>query len=177
MRTHRIFMLCLLVMTGLIAFSTQAQTTVYIVRHAEVDTKKPSDTDPGLSLNGQDRAKDLAALLLPKRVLAVYSTPVKRAKQTGEPTAYARGVTVQTYDPADPAALASSVLRQYKGGSVVIIGHSNTVLELVEAFGIKRPMPSINEDHYDYIFTVTVNGNSVQVQAAQYGKLHPIPQK
>ncbi len=164
-------MLCLLVMPVLMAFSTQAQTTVWIVRHAEKDVKNPSDADPALSLDGQDRAKDLATLLLPKRVLAVYSTSFKRARQTAEPTAYGHGVTVQTYDPADPAALAASVLRQHKGGSVVIVGHSNTVLELVEAFGIKRPIPALSEDDYDYVFTVTVQANSIQLLTSRYGKL------
>ncbi len=153
------------------AFSTQAQTTVWIVRHAEKDLKNPSDPDPALSLDGQDRAKDLATLLMPKRLLAVYSTPFKRTRQTAEPTAYGHGLKVQTYDPADPAALASSVLRQHKGGGVVIVGHSNTVLELVEAFGIKRPMPALTDDDYDYVFTVNVDGNSIQLLTSQYGKL------
>lgn len=174
MSTRRIFMFCLLVMVAIMGFGTQAQTTVWIVRHAEKDLKNPADPDPALSVEGQDRAKDLASLMLPKRVLAVYSTPFKRTMQTAEPTAYGHGVTVQTYDPADPAALASSVLRQHKGGSVLIIGHSNTVLELVESFGIKRPIPALSEDDYDYIFAVTVQGNSIQLQMSQYGKLRRV---
>ncbi len=164
-------MFSLLVMTAFMAFSTQAQTTVWIVRHAEKDLKNPSDKDPVLSLDGQDRAKDLASLLLPQRILAVYATPFKRTMQTAEPTAYGHGVKVQTYDATDPAALAATVLRQHKGGSVVIVGHSNTVLELVEAFGIKRPIPALNDDDYNYIFTVTVQGDSTQMQMTQYGKL------
>ena len=171
MSKPRVFIFCLLMMAALMSFSTQAQTTVWIVRHAEKDLKNPSDSDPALSLDGQDRAKDLATLLLQKRVLAVYATPFKRSMQTAEPTAYGHGVTVQTYDPADPEALASSVLRQHKGGSVVIVGHSNTVLELVEAFGIKRPMPALSEDDYDYVFAVTIDGNSTQMLTMQYGKL------
>ena len=171
MSKRLIFMFCLLWMMTLMTFSTQAQTTVWIVRHAEKDLKNPSDPDPALSIDGQERAKDLASLLLQKRVLAVYSTRFKRARQTAEPTAYGHGVTVQTYDPADPAAFAASVLRQHKGGSVLIVGHSNTVLELVEAFGIKRPMPALSEDDYNYVFAVTVQDNSIQLQTSQYGKL------
>lgn len=164
-------MFCFLVTATLMALNTQAQTTVWIVRHAEKDLKNPSDKDPSLSLDGQDRAKDLASLLLPQRILAVYSTPFKRTMQTAEPTAYGHGVKVQSYDPADPAALVATVLRQHKGGSVVIVGHSNTVLELVEAFGIKRPIPALNDDDYNYLFTVTVQGDATQMQMTQYGKL------
>lgn len=171
MTNRRVFIFCLLLMPAFMAFNTQAQTTVYIVRHAEKDLKNPSETDPSLSLDGQDRAKDLATLLMPKRLLAVYSTPFKRSRQTAEPTAYGHGLKVQTYDPADPAALASSVLRQHKGGGVVIVGHSNTVLELVEAFGMKRPIPALKDDDYNYIFTITIDGNSMHLLTSQYGKL------
>ncbi len=164
-------MFCFLLLASLTVLDIQAQTTVWIVRHAEKDLKNPSDKDPALSLDGQDRAKDLASLLLPQRILAVYSTPFKRTMQTAEPTAYGHGVKVQTYDPADPASLVATVLRQHKNGSVVIVGHSNTVLELVEAFGIKRPIPVINDDDYNYLFTVTVQGDATQMQMTQYGKL------
>jgi broad specificity phosphatase PhoE len=176
MNKPKIFILCLLLMSVLTALTSQAQTTIYIVRHAEKDLKKnPSDPDPALSLDGQDRAKDLATLLMPKRVLAVYATPFKRTKLTGEPTAFGHGVTVQTYDPKDPEDLVQTVLRNHKGGGVLIVGHSNTVLELIEAFGIKRPIPAINEDDYNYIFTITVDGDATQMQMSQYGKLKRVP--
>lgn len=176
MHKRRIFIFCLLVMGALTAFSAQAQTTtVWIVRHAEKDLKNPSDPDPSLSLDGQDRARDLAGLLQSKRILSVYSTSFKRTKQTAQPTAYGHGLTVQSYDPADPAALAASILRQYAGGSVLIVGHSNTVLELIEAFGIKRPIPALNEDDYSYLFTLTIQGDTIQLQTSQYGKLRRVP--
>jgi phosphohistidine phosphatase SixA len=160
-----------LLLTALTTFSTQAQT-VWIVRHAEKDTTNPSDTDPALSLAGQERAKDLADLLKSKRVLAVYSTPFKRTMQTVEPTANGHGVTVQMYNPPGAAALATTILKQVKDGSVVIVGHSNTVLELVEALGAKRPIPALGEEDYDYVFTVTIEGSSIKLQTSQYGKPH-----
>jgi 2,3-bisphosphoglycerate-dependent phosphoglycerate mutase len=172
MNKVRMITICLFVFCLFQVSKIQAQTTVWIVRHAEKDMKDPSDRDPSLSLDGQDRAKDLAALIRPNRLLAVYSTPYKRSMQTAGPTAYGHGLEVQKYDPADPKALASSILRQHKGGSVLIVGHSNTVLELVEAFGIKRPIPELTEDDYDYVFTLKVDGNAIQMQTAQYGKLH-----
>jgi 2,3-bisphosphoglycerate-dependent phosphoglycerate mutase len=172
MKNSRILMCCLMLLGVLTTFSVQGQTTIWIVRHAEKDTKNPTDPDPSLTVIGQERAKDLADLLSSKKVLAVYSTPYKRTTQTVEPVAKAHNVTVQTYNPANAAALAALVLQQYKDGSVVIVGHSNTVLELVEAFGAKRPVPALGEDDYDYVFTVTVQGNSVHLQTAQYGKAH-----
>lgn len=171
MNNPRILLLCLFAIGAFLPLSINAQTTIIIVRHAEKDLKNSSDSDPGLSLDGQDRAKDLATLLVPKRVLAVYATPFKLTKETVGPTAYGHGVKVQTYDPADPEALAASVLRNHKNGSVVIAGHSNTVMELIEAFGIKRPMPNLNEDDYNYVFTLIIDGNSTQLLTSQFGKL------
>lgn len=164
-------MFCLL-MSAFVTLGAQAQTSVWIVRHAEENMKNPSDPDPSLSINGEERAKELAALLMPQRLLAVYSTPFKRTMQTAQPTAYGRGLTVETYDPADLETFAASVLRQHKGGAVLIVGHSNNVLELVEAFGIKRPIDVVSDDVYDYVFNVTVHGNSIQLLTTQYGKLH-----
>lgn len=171
MNRPRIFSFFLLVTAMCMTMSLNAQTTVWIVRHAEKDVKNTAGPDPALSLDGQDRAKDLSRLLMPNRVLAVYATSSKLARQTAQPIAYGRGVTVQTYDPSDPAALASSVVRQYKGGGVLIVGDANTVLELVEAFGMKRPIPELGEDDYSYIFTLNIQGNSIQLQTSQYGKL------
>ncbi|MES3016883.1 MAG: histidine phosphatase family protein [Bacteroidota bacterium] len=171
MRKHRIYIFCLLVISGFATVDTYAQTKIWIVRHAEKDLKNTSDSDPGLSLDGQDRAKDLASLLRPNRLLAVYATSTNRSTQTAQPTAYGHGLTVQTYDPRDPAGLVSTVLRNYKNGGVVIVGHSNTVLELVEAFGLKRPLPTLEEDRYDYVFALTVDDNSMGLLMSQYGKL------
>lgn len=168
---HRGFIFCLLMVTAFMTFSVQAQTSVWIVRHAEKDMKNPSDPDPGLSIDGQERAKDLDALLRPQRLLAVYATPFKRTMQTAQPTAYGHGLTVETYDTTDLAAFAASVLRKHKGGSVLVVGHSNTILEIVEAFGIRRPVPAVGEDVYDYVFNVKVEGNSIQLLTSQYGKL------
>jgi 2,3-bisphosphoglycerate-dependent phosphoglycerate mutase len=166
-----VFICCLLLMTAFMTYSVHAQTSVWIVRHAEKDMKNPSDPDPGLSVEGQERAKDLAALLRPQRLLAVYSTPFKRTMQTVQHTAYARGLTVETYDTNDLENFAASILRKHKGGSVLIVGHSNTVLEIVEAFGIKRPIPAVEEDVYDYVFNLKIEGNSIQLLTSQYGKL------
>lgn len=161
---------CLLLVFALMASDTQAQTTVYIVRHAEKNMKVPSD-DPVLSLDGQDRAKDLATLLQPKRLLAAYATKAKSSMLTAEPSAYGHGVKVQTYDPSDLAELASTVLRQHTGGAVLIVADLNNVLNMVEAFGIKSTMPPLNADDYNYIFTVTVQGDATQLMMSQYGKL------
>ncbi|SKB85522.1 histidine phosphatase family protein [Daejeonella lutea] len=171
MNKHRIFTFILVLTVLATAFSSQAQTTVYIVRHAEKNMKDPASADPALSIDGQDRARDLATLLQPKRLLAAYATNSKSSKLTAEPSAYGHGVKVQVYDPTDLAEFASTVLRQHTGGAVLIVADLNNVLNMVEAFGIKSTMPPLNADDYNYLFAVTVNGDSTQLMITQYGKL------
>ena len=61
-------------------------------------------------------------------------------------------MTPQVYDPADSAALVARVLRE--SGTVLIIGHSNTVPEIVERLGGARPA-AIADDSFGDIWHVS----------------------
>ena len=52
------------------------------------------------------------------------------------------------------------------------MGHSNTVLGLVEAFGAEKPVKELTDDDYDYIFEVTIKGDKAEVKANRYGEPH-----
>ena len=39
---------------------------------------------------------------------------------------------------------------------MVVVGHSNTVLPLIEALGAARPVPELSDADYDYLFEVTL---------------------
>jgi hypothetical protein len=71
------------------------------------------------------------------------------ARQTAQPLAQARGLPVQEYDPRAPRALVEKV----KGlnGPVLVIGHSNTLSELVRLFG-GQPGPEIADNEYDRVY-------------------------
>ena len=52
-----------------------------------------------------------------------------------------------------------------------MVGHSNTVLETIEALGGQRPVKSIEDQEYDCFFTVIINANGdVESKVAHYGK-------
>ena len=145
-------------------------TTVYLVRHAEKDISNPSDQDPGLTPVGEARAEALRAELEGQKVDVLYATKYKRTQTTLQPMASARNLEIQIYDAYDFNSLKSKIKDQYAGKTVVVAGHSNTLLPLVEAFGAKRPVPDISDSQYDYLFklTVTPTGN-VEVTTAHYG--------
>lgn len=143
-------------------------TVIYIVRHAEKSTNHPSD--PELSTAGFARAEVLKDSLSKKNIAAVYATSYKRTQQTGQPIASAKGLTISTYDPGNIPALAAKVLKDNLNQSVLIVGHSNTVLETIEAFKATRPVSVINDSEYNYLFKLTIKENKAPVvEVKRYG--------
>ena len=148
--------------------SVLAQTTdVWIVRHAEKDKSNPQDTNPNLSDEGRIRAGDLATYLKKVKFDAAFSTPFKRTHQTLDSL-----IIQKVIDYKDAKSLVDSVKKNYTGKTVIVAGHSNTVLEIIEAFGGKRPMEMLTDDDYDYIFHLTVKDDKAKVKLDQYGRPH-----
>ena len=149
---------------------SQNTTTIYLVRHAEKVTIDPANKNPLLTEQGQKRAKDLAKKLKKQKILAIYSTDFQRTKLTAQPLADKKQLMVKIYDPKQLKSFATMILQEHKGGKVLIVGHSNTVLETIEAFGVERPIKEILDNEYDYLFTVEVAENGVAtVKAEHYG--------
>jgi phosphohistidine phosphatase SixA len=129
-------------------------TTVYIVRHAEKDTLAATAADPELSAAGRARAQALNQTLAKRQPAALFTTDTKRTRATLAPLAAALKLEPQTYDPKRGRDLADRILKEYAGKSVVIVGHSNTVLSLIDDFGGIPPVDEIHDDEYDYLFVV-----------------------
>jgi phosphohistidine phosphatase SixA len=145
-----------------------AFTTVFIVRHAEKDTT--TDTkDPGLTPQGQLRAEALRDVLAGP-VGALYTTDTVRTRATLAPLAERLQVQPNVYDPKDQSALAKRLREQHRGQTVVVVGHSNTVLPLVEALGVKAPVAEMADDEFDYLFEVTIPAEGEPtVKTTHYG--------
>lgn len=103
-----------------------------VVRHAEKATEDPGD--PVLTDAGRQRAAALADALADAPVAAVYATDFQRTQQTAAPVAARHGLAVTTYDAKQPAdAFAARLRRDHARGTVVVVGHSNTVPGIVSA--------------------------------------------
>jgi broad specificity phosphatase PhoE len=120
-------------------------SAIYLVRHGE----KLAGQDPELSPRGLERARHVAAILHRAGVTAIFSTPTARTRQTAAPLAQQTGVAVQLYDPAAPRALVEKV--RGLSGAVVVVGHSNTLPELVKLFG-GAPGAEIADDEFDRLY-------------------------
>jgi broad specificity phosphatase PhoE len=123
-----------------------AADTVYVMRHLQ----KAEGADAPLSAEGAANAQALATRLANSGIKAIFATSTARAMQTGEPLAKALGLAVTTYDPRDPAALVKAA--STVDGAVLIVGHSNTVPDIVARFG-GTPVP-LGEQDYGTVFVV-----------------------
>ena len=154
--------------SGLITASAQT-TTVWIVRHAEKDTAMATRANPDLNAQGQQRAKDLATYLHQTKIALIFSTDTKRTKQTAAHFT----APLEIYNPRQLSILPAQIMQLAKGKTILLVGHSNTVLETIEALGGQRPVNALSDEDYDYIFKVELDGQSpVKVQAFQYGAPH-----
>jgi len=155
-----------------ISYNTFAQTTIFIVRHAE-KAATPSN-DPDLSAEGKARATELANLLKDQKIVAVFSTAYKRTTQTAEPTLKQAVLpAVKNYDPSDLPTFARQALSQYIGKTILVVGHSNTVIPTLKAFGAEKPFDTLDDEDYDWLFEITIDDNDkATLEVKRYGVAH-----
>lgn len=146
-------------------------TIIYIVRHAEKDVSDPKNPDPSLSEIGKMRAKDLNERLKSQKIDAVFSTKFKRTKQTGEGVAVRNGIDIIEYDAPKLKELSDLVKNGFQNKNILIIGHSNTVLELLESFGAVRPIAALTDSDYDFFFELQIDQmGKVALSTSRYGQ-------
>jgi broad specificity phosphatase PhoE len=144
----------LLVLAVFVLFvsATAAQSTIFVVRHAE--KAESGGNDPDLSAAGRARAESLAKMLKNANITAIYATEFKRTQQTGTPAAKALGLAL-TIVPAKDTATLSAKLRDLHGNALVV-GHGNTIPDLIKALGVETPV-NIAETDYDNLFVVVID--------------------
>jgi broad specificity phosphatase PhoE len=142
-------------------------TTFILVRHAETTG---SGSNPSLSVLGQARAAELTRILGPVTLNAVFSTDYNRTKQTAQPVASAKGVTVISYDPFLSYALIDQCLLTYAKGIVLVVGHSNTIPDLINLMTGTSAYPDLPDTEYDNLFIVQVaSKGEAKVLHMKYG--------
>lgn len=120
------------------------QAPVYVTRHYDTPA---GQADPDLLPAGKARAERLAAALKDKSIERIYVSDFKRTRQTAAPLALTRRIPVETYDPRDTPAIVARA--RAANAPVLIVGHSNTVPDIVEQLGGKRPADLRHEDFGD----------------------------
>lgn len=139
-------------------FELQATTTVIFVRHAEKAIIP--EVDPGLSNAGRRRAAELARQLVSADVVAgvdaVYATPFRRTVETARAVADALDQQVLSYDESNTETIMDEIVKEHKGKIILVVGHSNTLPDLIANMGASKLVEEINENEYDNLFVVTI---------------------
>lgn len=138
-----------LLLLGLLAAPAVALDDVYLVRHAEkVDFWPPSsdkdklDAFHPLSCTGLKRADALVDRLKTAGIVAIYTSHTTRTLATGSPLAQATHVPITADDASIDFGEMSDFLARLRkdyaaGQAVLIVGHSNTIPELLARLGAK----------------------------------------
>lgn len=146
----RLFILFVFLFVVSTACST---TTVYIVRHAE----KLNETDTtDLTPAGYARATALAETLANRGIDSIFSTPYYRTRQTAQALATRIGVPVTNY-PAKPTEAIVNRVKAIRHKTVLVVGHSNTILEIASGLGAKPTMTKIESGDFDNLFRVRLH--------------------
>lgn len=148
-------------------------TTVYIVRHAE----KVDETDStDLSGAGQRRAIALSETLANRGVDSLFTTPYRRTRQTVQPLAQRLTLRPVTY-PASPPDVIVRRINRMRNRTVVVVGHSNTILPVARGLGARPTMTRIESGDYDNLLLVRIRrgpfGKRVALSETTYGQATP----
>jgi broad specificity phosphatase PhoE len=152
-----------------------APTVVIIVRHAE-KAATPAN-DPPLTEVGAARADALAAALAGAKVDVVMHTPTTRTRETARPVAERFGLTPEVLPLGPMAQHAQGVadaVRRHPGKTIVVVGHSNTIMAYVAALGGPR-RGDLCDHQYDGLYTLVIDGPNVRLVEGRYGPANPTP--
>lgn len=150
-------------------FCSCSSSYYYVVRHAE---RLNNSNNTPLSGAGFRRADDLREKLLSKKIDLIYVSTYLRTQQTAQPTATAKVLPFIIYAPDTTAGLVAR-LKKIKGKNVLVIGHSNTVPDIVQGLSGKA-VPAIPEDDFDNFYIVRIsNFGTTRVWLQTYGKPSP----
>ena len=148
----------------------------FIVRHAEKAT--PSDgvvmstpNDPPLSAAGKVRAIELKEELKDDNVMYIFSTNTIRTISTAQPLNELRGATtIEIYNTRDSLDQFIAKLKFIKKGNSLIVGHSNTVDDIVNKLCNEKKIPGdLPDSEYDNLYIVKKKGKKMSFVNKTYG--------
>lgn len=139
-------------------FESQATTTIIFIRHAEQTSH--DEVDPSLSAAGTRRVAELTRQLVDADVVAgidaIYSTAYKRSTETAALLSERLDLPINTYDANDTEMVLEEILQNHKGKIILVVGHSNTVPELIANLGASKKVPPIAQDEFDNIYIISI---------------------
>ena len=147
----------------LLPLAAQAQQTVILVRHAELQgTAMAEPRELPLSDKGKARAQRLADLLADAGVAAIYVTDFQRTNQTAQPLAYRIDRPLTTVLKGDSRDLVARMHKEHAGQTVLVVGHTDTLPGLIKALGYPADI-RIEPQDYGSVFIVAPKADGTPV--------------
>lgn len=163
--------------TLFLALLASCSQKVYVVRHAEKLAPQQTEaaidpSNPPLSPVGEGRAQVLKRKLSNKMIREIYATKYDRTRMTAQPLADALGLEVQIYgaDPAGHADLMEKIFKREEG-NIMVVGHSNTIDDLVNALTGSKTLSDLGDQEYNNLFILSRKKGSktMKLKRKKYG--------
>ncbi len=152
--------LLFLTMTTIFAQKSEDKTTTYfLIRHAEKVRIDAADVNPDLNERGYQRAENWKKVLQHISFDAIYSTNYSRTLKTAEPISKISNLEPIIYNPSkfDYELFKT----ENKGKNVLIVGHSNTIPQFVNALINQQKYLEMDDDDFSGLFIITIKGNLI----------------
>ncbi len=143
-------------------------TTIYLVRHAE----KEKGDDPLITSEGKKRAGDLLHVLKDKHIQRIYVTQYRRTQMTADSLRIQLGIDTVHYfaDTTGDSFVAKLKEENDFGKTVLVVGHSNTLVFIIKKLGIpEQHIPEIADNEFDYLFIVKLRNEKAELSIKKYG--------
>ena len=164
------FCLYIVFLSGFFLISCRSTKEIYIVRHAEKSTEPANN--PHLTIEGKVRAETLKFFLKDKNIKAVFSTQTARTVETATPLSNLISIPIQYYGNDTLLTFMQRVMRLKK--NALIVGHSNTVVFMLNSLDLPHTITNIADNDYDNMFTIKVkNGKAKKIKETTYGTVSP----
>jgi broad specificity phosphatase PhoE len=105
--------------------------TVVLIRHADVTPG--GGTNPPLNAAGIARAQELSHVLGDTGITAIFVTSLQRTQSTAQPLASDLGLQPTVQD--DLASVVDAIHNLASSTTVLVVGHTNTVPDLIARLG------------------------------------------
>jgi len=154
----KLLLAILFVFSSLTIFSQNDVTTYYLIRHAEKDRTDKTNRNPSLKEKGIERAVYWAEVFKNVDFDLVYSTKYNRTKQTAKPTAIAKKLEIQFYNPRKMYSEEFQKATNQK--TVLVVGHSNTTPFFANKILGKDKYTQIDDHNNANLYIITVTKDS-----------------
>ena len=164
-----LFVLLSFFMISNVVLAQDVVTIIFIVRHAE----KQAGNDPLLTAEGNKRAGDLMRALQNEGIQKIYVSKTRRSHNTGDSLRIQMNIGAVQYE-ADTLCdkLVSTIMENRDfGKTILIIGHSNTIPQIIRKFGVlDYPYGDLGDNEFDNLFLITYKKEKAKLKKMKYGE-------